>query len=115
MPAEPRKSLGRILVSHAAPGFISQLKLLLNSFLPPTQQISKLNALQGVLPFTAVDVWHQYKFSPANLFDDDADGLRQTVKAVPICKTTLIPRFDTVIVIDTDEAEATAVRGELLM
>ena len=45
------------------------------------------------------------------MFDDDANGIREAVKAVPICKNTLIPRFDTVIILDTDKAESTAVQG----
>lgn len=112
-PAEPKKSLVRILISHAAPGFLAHLKLFLNSLLPPAQQVSKHQALQGTLPFTNLDVWHQYKFSPLNLFNDDSDGIREIVKAVPICPKSHIPRFDTVIVLDTDEAESTAVQGRI--
>ena len=110
-PAEPRKSLMRIVISHAAPGFLTQLKLFLASFLPPSQRGSKPQILQGTLPFTSLDVWHQYRFSPVNLFDDESDGIREVIKAVPISKKTAIPRFDTVIVLNTDEAEATAVQG----
>ena len=90
-PAEPQKSLARILVSHAAPGFMSELKLFLNSLLPVGQQRTKPQALSGVLPFTSLDIWHQYKFAPDNLFDDDLDGIREIVKAIPICKKALIP------------------------
>lgn len=89
-PAEPRKSLTRILISHAAPGFLSHLKLFLNSH-----------------------VWHQYKFSPTNLFDDESDSVQEIVKAVPICQKSNIPRFDTVIVLVADKAESTAVQGAI--
>lgn len=94
-----------------APGFLAHLKLFLNSLLPPAQQATKQQALQGILPFNNLDVWHQYKFSPSNLFDDDADGVREIVKAIPISTKSHTPRFDTVIVLDTDEAESTAVQG----
>lgn len=110
-PAEAKKSLGRILITHAAPGFLGRLKLFLNSLLPHAQQVSNHQALQGTLPFNNLDIWHQYKFSPSNLFDDDSDGVREIVKAVPICHKSHIPRFDTVVILDTDEAESTAVQG----
>jgi hypothetical protein len=110
-PPEPKKSLARILVSHAAPGFLAQLKLFLHSLLPFDQQISKLEASLATLPFTSLDVWHQYKFSPFNLFDDNSDGITESVKALPFSKKALVPQFDTVIVLDTDKAESTAVQG----
>ena len=89
------------------------MKLFLNSLLPLAQQVSKHQALQGTLPFANLDVWHQYKFSPTNLFNDDSDGIWEIVKAVPICPKSHIPRLDTVIVLDTDEAESTAVQGRI--
>ena len=112
-PAEPKKGLVRILISHTAPGFLAHLKLFLNSLLPLAQQVSKHQALQCTLPFTNLDVWYQYKFSPTNLFDDESDGIQEIVKAVPICPKSHIPWFDTVIVLDTDEAESTAVQGRI--
>ena len=111
LPHEPTKNLARILISHAAPGFLARLKLFLNSLLPQSQQVPKLHALQSPLPFTALNVWHQYKFLPANMFDDESDGIHETVKAVPISKGKPFPQFDTVIVLDSDEAESTAVHG----
>ncbi|KIK60606.1 hypothetical protein GYMLUDRAFT_123737, partial [Collybiopsis luxurians FD-317 M1] len=104
LPQEPKKSLSQILISHAAPGFLSQLKLFLNSLLPSSQQVSKSYALQSPLPFTTLDIWHHYKFIPTNMFDDESD-------AVPIFRDALIPRFDTVIVLNSDKAESTAVQG----
>ena len=110
-PAEPQKNLARIIVSHSAPGFLPQLKLFLNSLLPSHQQVSKSQVYQGTLPFNSLDIWHQYKFYPTNISDDHLDGIRETIKAIPIYKKALIPRFDTVIVLDTDDAESTAVQG----
>lgn len=112
-PAESQKSLARILISHAAPGFLAELKLFLHSFLPSRQQVSKFQIYQGSLPFTSLDIWHQYKFYPANIIDDHLDGIRETIKAIPISKKALTPRFDTVIVMSTDEAESTAVQGSV--
>ena len=114
-PPEPRKSLSRIVMTHIAPGFLSYLKLFLNFLLPPAQQVPRLYALQGTLPFTTLEVWHQYKFTLTNLSDNELDGTRDVVKAVPVSAKVLIPRFDTVMVLDSDDAEATAVQGLFLM
>ena len=109
-PTEPKKSLSRILLMHSALGFISELKLYLNSLLPDHQQASKLVALHGTLPFKALDVWHRYKLTPFNMFDD-SDAVQEIVRAIPISKGGLHSQFDTVIVLDTNEAESTAVQG----
>ena len=81
----------------------------------PAQQVPWLYALQGTLPSTTLEVWHQYKFTLTNLSDDELDGTRDIVKAVPISAKVLTPRFDTVIVLDSDDAEATAVQGQFQM
>ncbi|KAJ3792209.1 hypothetical protein GGU11DRAFT_819093 [Lentinula aff. detonsa] len=81
LPQEPKKSLSQISISH----------LFLNSFLPSSQQVSKSYALQSPLPFTTLDIWHHYKFIPTNMFDDESDGTRETIKAVPIYRDILIP------------------------
>ncbi|KAF5364863.1 hypothetical protein D9757_012750 [Collybiopsis confluens] len=107
-PQETAKKLTHIVASHAAPTFISELKLYLNSLLPVNQQKNKASVLQSNLPFTALDVWHQYKFAPAKLLEETEP---ETLKAVPITRKNPVPRFDTVIVLDSDEAESTAVEG----
>ncbi|KAF5350938.1 hypothetical protein D9757_014387 [Collybiopsis confluens] len=107
-PNEPRKKLTHIVASHAAPTLISELKLFLNSLLPVDQQVDKASAIQSILPFTAMDVWHQCKFTPVKLLED---AERETLKAIPITRRNLMSRFDTVIILDGDEAESTAVEG----
>ena len=42
---------------------------------------------------------------------DDSDAVQEIVRAVPISKGGLHSQFDTVIVLDTNEAESTAVQG----
>ncbi|KAF9058791.1 hypothetical protein BDP27DRAFT_1240267, partial [Rhodocollybia butyracea] len=70
-PHETKKSLNAIANSHNAPGFILALKLYINSLLPKEGQVTKAEALSiGCLPFTLLDVWHHFKFTPVNLFDD---------------------------------------------
>ncbi|KAF5364854.1 hypothetical protein D9757_012748 [Collybiopsis confluens] len=111
-PQEPRKKLTQIVASHLAPLFISELKLFLNSRLPADQQTNKSSVLQSSLPFTGVDVWHQFKFIPVKLLEE---ANQETVKAVPLNRKSRIQRFDTVLVLDDDEAESTAVKGESLV
>ncbi|KAF5378642.1 hypothetical protein D9757_006259 [Collybiopsis confluens] len=109
---EPRKSLARIARSHGAPSFILQLKVYLNSLLPSSQQASsQADLLQGSLPFTSLDIWHHFKFMPFNLFDDKSDVTKETVKAAPAWRKNSVSRYDTVIVLETDKAGATAVIG----
>ncbi|KIK50382.1 hypothetical protein GYMLUDRAFT_182852 [Collybiopsis luxurians FD-317 M1] len=110
-PAELSKSISRILVTHSAPGFVAQLKLFLASLLPPNQAVNKLTALESSLPFSSLDVWHQLKFRPFNLSDNDSNSVQEVIKAILISKHSSIPRFDTVLVLDSDEAESTAVQG----
>lgn len=110
-PSEPRKSLLHIVLSHACPELPAQLKLFLNSLLPLEQQVTKATALDSSLPFTSLNVWHQYKFAPIGLFVDDLDMVQEIVKAIPISGSCPSLWFDTVIVLDSDEAESTAVQG----
>lgn len=108
-PAEPRKNLNRILVSHGAPGFVAHLKAFLHSLLPVDQQVNQATVLEYSLPFSSLDVWHQFKFTPASQFEDDA--VQEIVKSIPALKDSAGSRYDTVIVLDNDKAESTAVEG----
>ncbi|KAF5356508.1 hypothetical protein D9757_014228 [Collybiopsis confluens] len=107
-PQEQGKKLTHILTSHASPLFISNLKLYLNSLLPDIQQETKAFAIQGDLPFTTVDVWHQVKLTPVKLLDEVE---REIIKAMPITRKSLIARFDPVMIIDSETAESTALEG----
>ncbi|KAF5344499.1 hypothetical protein D9757_015048 [Collybiopsis confluens] len=108
-PNEPRKKLTHIVASHAAPTLISELKLFLNSLLPADQRADKASVIQSTLPFAAIDVWHQCKLTPAKLLENTE---RETLKAVPITRKNQVSRFDTVIILDSDAAESTAVEGK---
>ncbi|KAF5343887.1 hypothetical protein D9757_015253 [Collybiopsis confluens] len=107
-PHEPRKKLSHILVSHCAPGFITQLKLFLRSLLPGNQVGNKNNALQSPLPFSVVEVWHHFKLTPLKILDEPE---RAILRATPFSRNNSNPRYDTVLVLDSDEAESTAVAG----
>lgn len=57
------------------------------------------------LGFTTLSVYQQFKLNPQRIQDDDDDSL-YVIKAHP--KT----QYDTVIVLDRDEAEATGLQGK---
>ncbi|RDB30888.1 hypothetical protein Hypma_004899 [Hypsizygus marmoreus] len=101
------KSLSAIEVSHHAPGFERALKEHLNLFLTP--RTSNQTAALYPLPFKKLDIYHQFKFHPSSLQDDEEES--DIVKAIPISKTNPHGRFDTVIVLKGDAAEATGVAG----
>ncbi|KAF9059987.1 hypothetical protein BDP27DRAFT_1151417, partial [Rhodocollybia butyracea] len=117
-PHETKKSLKAIANSHNAPGFIPALKLYINSLLPKEGQVTKAEALSiGCLPFTLLNVWHHFKFTPVNQFDDASDVPKEIVRAAPSTsikknsKSKSKSQYDTVIILINDEAESTAVRG----
>ena len=50
-------------------------------------------------------------FCPFNLQDDEEEEERDIVKAIPVSKRFPSGRFDTVIVLKTDNAESTGLTG----
>lgn len=104
---EPKKSISRIVLAHEAPLFISALKLYLNSRSP--NKLPKKKALQMPLHFSAVDVWHQFKLRPSAL--NDGPSVAEIIKASPRWKNSNVARYDTVVVMDSSDAEAVSVEG----
>ncbi|KAJ3718865.1 hypothetical protein C8R42DRAFT_563156, partial [Lentinula raphanica] len=109
-PKEPRKKLEAIALLHRAPGFLGALKLFLNNLLPPDDQVSKSNALKGSLPFATLEVWHNFGLLPLKVLEVTEKAL---IKAQPASSSHLIKqaRFDTVLVMEDERAESTAVQG----
>jgi len=66
--------------------------------------------MQYPLPFKHLDVFNQFKFCPFNLQDEEEEE-RDIVKAIPVSKCFPSGRFDTVIVLKTDNAESTGLTG----
>lgn len=62
------------------------------------------------LPFKKLNVFHQFKFQPHALQDDDDET--NIVIAIPISHTSPSGQFDTIIALKTDDAKATGLRGE---
>jgi Plavaka transposase len=106
-PNQAGKTIASIETTHQAPGFSQCLKEYLNQFL--TRRTSNNVAHTHPLPFSKLDVFHQFKFSPHALQDDDEES--DVVKAMPTSSKQLSGRFDPVVVLYTDDAEATGMAG----
>jgi hypothetical protein len=115
-PHAPGKRVTAIETDHNCPSFTQDLKEYLQSFL--TQPRSG-HALRNIpLPFDRLDVYHMFKFAPTALDDrsregDDGGEDCQTVKAVPSVLGKPA-RFDTVVVLHSEDAEATGLAGVYL-
>lgn len=106
-PNQAGKSITAIETTHKAPGFSKSLKEYLNQFL--IRRTSNHMAHTYPLPFSKLDVFYQFKFSPHALQDDEDET--DVVKATPTSSKCPSGRFDPVIVLYTDEAEATGMAG----
>ncbi|KAJ3820899.1 hypothetical protein EV361DRAFT_812702 [Lentinula raphanica] len=107
-PTEPKKKLTAIAILHGAPGFLGTLKLFLNDFILKSKR-KKADALEGILPFPTLDVWHNFGLVPPRILDEPEKAL---IKARPLSSKGRCARFDTVLVLERDEAQSTAVRGK---
>ncbi|KAH6871285.1 hypothetical protein BKA70DRAFT_1131093 [Coprinopsis sp. MPI-PUGE-AT-0042] len=108
-PSMPAKPITAVQEQHNAPEFGRHLKEYLNSFRSPA--LSAQNLQHANLPVDNVDIFHQFRFQKTALHDD-AEEL-EPVKATPKSKSLSHGRFDTVVVVDQHDAEATALEGML--
>ncbi|KAJ3727905.1 hypothetical protein C8R42DRAFT_572906 [Lentinula raphanica] len=108
-PTEPKKTLSAITLLHGAPGFLGALKLFLNDCLPQNKQGKKATVLKEKIPFDTLEVWHNVGLIPPTVLDEPEKAL---MKARPLSFHDRTSRFDTVLVLEQDEAQSTAVRGE---
>ncbi|TFK59488.1 hypothetical protein BDN72DRAFT_780644 [Pluteus cervinus] len=109
-PDQPNKSLAAIQTTHHAPSFSDRLKEFLNQLLPnPT---TNRTAVNFTLPFQGLDVYFNFRFSPESLQEDQEE--QDIVKAIPSFSKPggESYRFDTVVVLNRDTAEATGLEGE---
>jgi hypothetical protein len=107
---EHRKSIARVMLTHSTPNFLNHLKEYLNSLAPTDQRRKGQEILTWNLPFDCVDVWHQFKLTIPHV-QLDGELVDDCVKAIPVWRKNKTPRFDTVVVSVTDEAQATALEG----
>ncbi|KAJ3512046.1 hypothetical protein NMY22_g15452 [Coprinellus aureogranulatus] len=103
----PNRPVSLITKSHRAPQFEAHLKQYLNSFLE--HQLGRQRLERAELPISKIDVFPQFRFRPASLHDEDSES--NTVKAVPLLAGSKGGRFDTVVVMDREDAEATGLEG----
>lgn len=100
--------LSSIQDHHKAPGFKTDLTKYINDLQPESRRLNREGLQRTSLPFDRLDVYHKFKFNPAALSDEQP--VSETVKAMPK-STKHEARFDTVIVLDSKDAESTGVRG----
>ncbi|KAJ3717375.1 hypothetical protein C8R42DRAFT_587311 [Lentinula raphanica] len=106
-PSEPRKTLSSIAILHEAPGFLTSLKLFLNNFVPKKSPPSTRNEIiNGLIPFNTLEVWHSFGLTPLKVLD-------KPEKLLPLSSSSSTPRYDTVIILENDKAESTAVQGSI--
>lgn len=95
---------------HNAPTFGHHLKRYLASFLDHSVADRRLS--EASLPIQAVDVFTSFRFTRDQLNEDNEQS--DIVRALPISKSVPCGQFDTVVVMDSDEAEATALTGQFI-
>ncbi|KAJ3710810.1 hypothetical protein C8R42DRAFT_596614 [Lentinula raphanica] len=104
-PTAPNKTLSSIELGHRVPFFSSNLKRYLAMLKPGSNRRDVEDSLYKQLPFNHLDVYYSFKFSPETLDEDST--LMDVVKASPLKGG----RFDTVVVLTGDSAEATSFSG----
>ncbi|KAJ7712192.1 hypothetical protein B0H14DRAFT_3099260 [Mycena olivaceomarginata] len=114
-PQSPRLPLAQIELRHHTNSFIHTLKDFLNNLNPIATRIPANRLRDAVLPFTNLDVYHNFKFEPCALdpgaeADENDTEDPQTVISRPGLSSTP-PRFDTVVVRIAANAEATGLSG----
>ncbi|EPS94111.1 hypothetical protein FOMPIDRAFT_1098984, partial [Fomitopsis schrenkii] len=109
-PPAPQQHLAAIQDRHHAPGFTAALAQYINVLQPQELRLTRGELSQTWLPFTRLDVYHKYKFKPCSLHDGKEEV--SVIKAIPASgRTGRKDRFDTAIVLDTEDAESTGVQG----
>lgn len=112
-PSVRQQSILSIVKKHDAPGFSKAL----NSYVYNMKLGRPLTSREAAeassyLPFSHLDVFHGFKFTTIPLSDGALE--HDSVKAKPAIGTQPA-RFDTVVVLQDDDAEATGLQGKLLV
>jgi len=111
-PARKNQDIKDIMEKHHCPGFLSVLTRFINSFNDDTLAGGRLR--QASLPFNSLDIYHGFRFSLSSLEDDIDVGDEETdsVKAKPRTTGGSPSRFDTVVVMVSDECQSTGLQGK---
>jgi hypothetical protein len=111
-PHAPNCPITRIELQHGCPSFSHHIKLYLNAIVG--SRIRERHIDKASLPFTKLDVYHMFKFLPTALDDGVGEANNaecQTVKAMSSIGQKAA-RFDAVVVLHNDDAEATGLMGK---
>ena len=112
-PPSPQQHLTRIQEHHKAPGFTTALVHYINDLQPEPLRLDRHDLARTWLPFDRIDIYHKFQFNPCELSDGREE--RDVIKAIPASgRTGRKDRFDTAIVLDTQDAESTGIQGELI-
>ncbi|KAJ7434254.1 hypothetical protein B0H11DRAFT_1652483, partial [Mycena galericulata] len=108
-PQFPRQLLTTIELNHRTDSFIYNLKDFMNTaFGGPTSRMSQRDLIAATLPFSRLDIYHNFKSEP-NTLDPGAEE-DTTVTSRPQ-SASQPARFDTVIAWNNSTAEATGLGG----
>ena len=109
-PSVKQQSIASVGTKHEAPGFSKALNQYVYSLkLGRRLTARELDMASSYLPFSRIDVFHGFKFTTIPLTDNKLEN--DVVKARPACGE-LPARFDTCVVLQGDDAEATGVQGK---
>lgn len=110
-PTRKNQDIKEIMEKHDCPGFLSDLTRFINSFNDDSLAAGRLR--NASLPFNSLDIYHGFRFCLDSLGNDVDMGDEETdsVKAKPRSSGSP-PRFDTVIVMVSDECESTGLQGK---
>ncbi|KAJ3504237.1 hypothetical protein NLJ89_g8041 [Agrocybe chaxingu] len=106
-PNFPGRSLSDVQQKHHAPSFDHHLRIYLNAKSP--DRLSARNLTDTALPFSKVNVYNMFHFAPSSLHDDDDE--KDVIKAIGSSSNMPNGRFDTVVVIVSETAHATGIKG----
>lgn len=108
-PSVKQQGLGSIAERHCAPGFSKALSQYVYKLkLGRPLNTAELAQAPSYLPFARLDIFHGVKFTTVPLSDSFPE--RDAVKARPACGDQPA-RFDTAVVLQGDDAEATGLQG----
>ncbi|KAJ6494338.1 hypothetical protein C8R45DRAFT_1095271 [Mycena sanguinolenta] len=110
----PRQPLAQIELLHHTDSFIYTLKEFLNNLNLLTAQMPVSGLHSATLPFTRLDIFHNFKpfaLDPGANQDENNAESYQTVISRPKSLSSA-PRFDTVIVRNSENAKVTGLTGD---
>lgn len=109
-PHHIKKLLTAIETTHHCPWFRRDLKAYLNSVLDVRDRVARAIIEDAVIPFDNLDIYYSFKFSSLRVGDDNL-VVKDWIKAQPT-RPGQAERFDTIVAMDTVEAEASGLEGE---